>query len=269
MLFFQNSQVNFPRYFCVMQIPPGKKIYFLSDFHLGAPDQKRSREREDKVVAFLEQARADAHTIFIVGDMFDFWYEYKYVVPRGYVRLLGKLAQLTDSGIHIHFFVGNHDMWMRDYFQTELGIPVYFEPQTFTFNDKKFYIGHGDGLGPGDYGYKFLKKIFRNPVCQFLFGLLPPVIGIGLANYFSRKSKEAVGNNEFVYLGQDKEWLIIYSKEVLQKEHFDYMVFGHRHVPICEMISDKTRYVNLGDWINNFTYAVYDGSEISLNKFVL
>ena len=251
-----------------MQLPHGQKIYFLSDFHLGAPNYEQSRERENKIVAFLDQAKVDAHTIFIVGDMFDFWYEYKYVVPKGYVRLLGKLAQLTDSGIRIHFFVGNHDMWMKNYFQTELGIPVYFEPQAFQFNNHKFYIAHGDGLGPGDNGYKFIKKIFRNPFCQFLFGILPPAIGMGLANYFSRKSKEAVGEKEFQYLGQDKEWLIIHSKEVLEKEHFDYLVYGHRHVPIHEKIGENIYFINLGDWIRNFTYAVYDGSHITLQTFV-
>lgn len=137
-----------------MQLPPGKKVYFLSDFHLGAPDQVQSLAREKKIVAFLEEVRHDAATIFIVGDMFDFWYEYRKVVPKGYVRLLGKLAEITDSGIPIHFFVGNHDMWMTDYFQKELNIPVYFKPVPFEFSGKKFLVGHGDGLGPGDHGYK-------------------------------------------------------------------------------------------------------------------
>lgn len=172
-----------------MKLTPTKKIYFLSDFHLGAPDAVSSLQREKKIVQFLETIKNDAEQIFIVGDMFDFWFEYSTVVPKGYVRLLGKLAELTDSGIRIHFFVGNHDMWMRDYFQTELNIPVYFEPKTFEFSGKKFYIGHGDGQGPGDAGYKFLKKIFRNRICQWLFGIIPPAIGMRLANYFSKKSR--------------------------------------------------------------------------------
>src|SRR6478752_6816889 len=174
-----------------MNLVPGKKIYFISDFHLGIPDYKSSLVREKKIVVFLENVRHDAEQIFILGDMFDFWYEYKTVVPKGYVRLLGKLAEITDSGIPVYFFVGNHDMWMRGYFEKELNIPVYHEPKTFHFNDKKFLIGHGDGLGPNDHGYKFIKKVFRNPVCQWLFGLLHPSIGIGIANYFSRKSRAA------------------------------------------------------------------------------
>jgi UDP-2,3-diacylglucosamine hydrolase len=251
-----------------MQLKAGQKIYFLSDFHLGSPNLEASREREHKLVAFLNEARKDAHTIFIVGDMFDFWFEYKYVVPKGFVRILGKLAELTDAGISVHFFVGNHDMWMKDYFQTELGIPVYFEPKTFEFNNKSFYIAHGDGLGPGDRKYKIMKAIFRNPVCQFLFGILPPVIGMGLANYSSQISREAGGNKEFLFLGEDKEWLIIYSKEILKKHHYDYFIYGHRHVPVDIKIAESSHYINLGDWMRSFTYAVFDGTQVSLEKFV-
>jgi UDP-2,3-diacylglucosamine hydrolase len=250
-----------------MHFPSGKKIYFLSDFHLGTPNAAASRQREQWILSFLESIRQDAHAIFIVGDMFDFWYEYRTVVPRGYVRLLGKLAELTDSGIAIHFFVGNHDMWMNNYFQKELNIPVYFEPKTFTINSKTFYIGHGDGLGPGDHGYKALKKVFRNPVCQWLFGILPPAIGMGTANYFSRKSREAESGAEERFLGEDKEWLIIYSREVLKKQHFDFFVFGHRHLPIDYRLNDRSRYINLGEWLNFQTYAVFDGNEMQLRSF--
>lgn len=251
-----------------MQISENKKIYFLSDFHLGAPDERSSLIREKKVIAFLDSIKHDAQQIFIVGDIFDFWYEYKKVVPRGYVRLLGKLAELTDMGIVMHFFVGNHDMWMNDYFQRELNISVYFEPKIFEFNQKRFYIGHGDGLGPGDYGYKFIKKIFRNPLCQWAFGQLHPSWGIGLANYFSRRSRVKTGNSDEVFLGEEKEWLIIYCKEILQKERFDFFVFGHRHFPLDFKLNDSSRYINLGDWIKNFTYAVFDGSNMELKKWI-
>src|SRR5688572_3472478 len=127
-----------------MQIAAGKKIFFLSDFHLGAPNQQQSREREQRIIRFLDEIKEQTAVLFIVGDLFDFWYEYKNVVPKGYVRLLSKLAAFTDGGIPVHFFVGNHDMWMKDYFQVELGISVYFEPKEFVFNHKTFYIGHGD-----------------------------------------------------------------------------------------------------------------------------
>jgi len=250
-----------------MQLAPGKKIYFLSDFHLGAPNYEASRKREEKLVLFLETIRSDAAVVFIVGDMFDFWYEYKNVIPKGYVRLFGKLAELTDAGIGIHFFVGNHDMWMKTYLQQELNIPVYFEAKTFTFSNKQFYIAHGDGLGPGDHGYKLLKKIFRNPVCQFLFGMLPPVIGIGLANFFSRKSRQAVADHEKHFWGEDKEWLMIHSREVLQKTYFDYFIYGHRHVPGIHPLPSNSQYVNLGDWVLHFTYAVFDGEKMELKKF--
>ena len=250
-----------------MQLPAGKKIYFLSDFHLGAPNYEQSLIREKKIVQFLDEIKQQAAVIFIVGDMFDFWYEYRTVVPKGYVRLLGKLAELTDAGIPIHFFVGNHDMWMNDYLQKELYIPVYYEPKEFEFGQRKFLIGHGDGLGPGDHGYKFLKKIFRNPVCQWLFGILPPYVGVGLANYLSRRSRAQTGAVEETFLGEDKEWLIIYCKEVLQQNKIDFFVFGHRHLPIDFRLSDTSRYINLGDWIRYFSYAAFDGEQLTLEYY--
>lgn len=250
-----------------MILAPGKKIYFISDFHLGAPDYTSSLSREKRIVAFLTKAQRDAAHIFIVGDLFDFWYEYKTVVPKGYTRILGKLAEITDSGISISFFVGNHDMWMSGYFETELNIPVYYGPREYEFNRKRFYVGHGDGLGPGDKGYKFIKKIFRNKLCQRLFGILHPSLGMGIANYFSRKSREATGTSEEHFLGEDKEWLIIYCREILQQKHFDYFIFGHRHLPIDFLLKEDSRYINLGDWIRYNSYAVFDGQELTLKYY--
>ena len=244
-----------------------KKIYFLSDFHLGAPNATESLVREKRIIRFLDEIKKDASEIFILGDLFDFWYEYKKVIPKGYVRILGRLAEITDSGIPIHFFVGNHDMWMKDYFQKELNIPVYFEPKEFIYSGKKFLIGHGDGLGPGDSGYKLIKKIFRNKACQWFFGILPPYIGMGIAGYFSRKSRAQTGMTDEVFLGEDKEWLILYSKEILQKKHYDYFVFGHRHLPLDVKLSDTSRYLNLGDWIKYDSYAEFDGNDMFLKYY--
>lgn len=251
-----------------MEASGNKQVYFLSDFHLGAPNAADSLVREKKLIRFLDSIQPTAGAIFIVGDLFDFWYEYKKVVPKGYVRILGKLAQLTDNGIPVYFFVGNHDMWMKDYFQAELNIPVYFEPAAFTFNGKKFLVGHGDGLGPGDHGYKFIKKVFRNRACQWLFGILPPYIGMGIAHYFSRKSRAQTGQTDEKFLGEENEWLISYCKEVLKQEHYDYLVFGHRHLPIDFSLNEgKSRYVNLGDWIKYFSFAAFDGRELTLNYY--
>ena len=250
-----------------MEPTPGKNIYFLSDFHLGVPDAATSLQREKRIVRFLDSVKADASQIFIVGDMFDFWFEYSTVVPKGYVRIFGKIAELTDAGILLHFFVGNHDMWMKDYFQKELNVPVYFEPKIFEFSGKKFYIGHGDGLGPGDKGYKFIKKIFRNKACQWLFGILPPAIGMGVANYWSHKSRSAAGAEPEVFLGEEKEWILVYAREVLKKEHFDFFIFGHRHLPINFMLSETSCYINLGEWINYNSYAVFDGEKVELKYF--
>lgn len=250
-----------------MQLDPGKKIYFLSDFHLGAPNHEASLVREKRIVRFLDEIKNDAAVIFILGDLFDFWYEYKKVVPKGFVRILGKLAELTDSGIIIHFFVGNHDMWMNGYFEKELNIKVFYDPEEFEFNGKKFLIGHGDGLGPGDHKYKFMKKVFRNKFSQWLFGMLHPASGIGLADYFSRKSRSATGNEDEKFLGEEKEWLIVYSRELLQKKHFDFFVFGHRHLPIDFKLDDKSVYINLGDWIKYNSYAEFDGQNIQLKYY--
>ena len=250
-----------------MQLQPNKKIYFLSDFHLGAPDLASSLVREKKIVSFLESVKNNASEIFIVGDIFDFWYEYKTVVPKHFVRLLGKLAEITDSGIPVSLFAGNHDMWMRGYFESELNIPVYFQPKTFEWNNKKFYIGHGDGLGPGDHGYKFIKKIFRNKFCQWLFGQMHPTLGMAIANYFSRKSRYKTGSSDAIFLGEDNEWLVVYAREVLAKQHFNYFIFGHRHLPLEIQLDDSSRYINLGDWITHFTYAEFDGNTVELKKW--
>lgn len=241
------------------------KIYFLSDFHLGVPNEKASREREIKIVDWLESILPDVEELYILGDVFDFWFEYKHVVPRGYVRLLGKLAQIADAGVPIHFFTGNHDMWAFDYLTKEIGLKIYRKPISRIIGGKKFYIGHGDGLGPGDKGYKFIKKVFANKICQWMFARLHPNLGIGLANYWSRKSRGALDIEE-KYLGDDKEWLYIYSKEVLSKEHFDYFIFGHRHLPINKNLGQGSTYINLGDWLRYCTYAVFDGEKLELRS---
>jgi len=245
-------------------LPEGKKVYFASDFHLGAPNPAASREREKRIVRWLDSISRDAEHIFLVGDVFDFWFEYKEVIPKGYTRLLGKLAEIRDKGIGVTVFIGNHDMWMDGYFEEELDIPVHYEPKTYDIGGKRFYIGHGDGLGPGDHGYKMLKKVFRNPVCRWLFSLIHPSWGIGLANYFSRKSRAATGGELEKFLGEENEWLAIYSKEILTQAHFDYFIYGHRHLPLDLQVGADSRYINLGDWLNYFTYAVFDGTTTSL-----
>jgi UDP-2,3-diacylglucosamine hydrolase len=244
-----------------------KKIYFISDFHLGVPNDKDSRKREDKIVAWLNSISHDVQVLYLMGDVFDYWFEYKEVVPRGYVRLLGKLAELSDAGVEMHYFTGNHDMWVFDYLPKEIGLQIHRNPIKKEYNGKKFFLGHGDGLGPGDLGYKFIKKVFSNKLSQWLFARLHPNTGIGLMKFFSRKSRIATGTSDDVYLGDDKEWLMIFSREVLQKEHYDYFIFGHRHLPLDKQLNDQSRYINLGEWINHFTYAVFDGHELLLKKF--
>jgi len=216
-------------------------------------------------VKWLDTVKNDASEIYLVGDLFDFWFEYKTVIPKGFVRLQGKIAELADSGIVIHVFTGNHDMWMYDYLPKELGVKLYHSPVEREINGKKFFIGHGDGLGPGDKGYKFIKKVFRNKFCQWCFARLHPNFGIGIANYFSRTSRNKT-KHEAHYLGDEKEFLVQFCKEKLKTTHYDYFIFGHRHLPI-DMKIESSRYINLGDWIIYFTYAEFDGSDLKFTKF--
>jgi UDP-2,3-diacylglucosamine hydrolase len=244
-----------------------KKIYFASDFHLGIPSFHDSLPREKKIVKWLNEIEPTAQELFLVGDLFDFWFEYKHVVQKGFTRLLGKLATMVDSGLKLHIFSGNHDVWMRDYLIKELGANVYHEPQIFEFNNKIFYIGHGDGLGPGDRGYKFIKRVFRNPTAQYLFrNFIHPDLGYRIASSSSKKSRSSTGYKDAIFKGEDKEWLIIYSKEVLSREPIDYFIYGHRHLPMLINISENPNsvYCNLGDWLGNSSYAQWNGKELSL-----
>lgn len=250
-----------------MHIPAGKKIYFASDNHLGAPTPEASLPREKKFVRWLDEVKEDAAAIFLLGDLFDFWFEYKTVVPKGFVRVLGKLAEITDSGIPVHFFVGNHDLWMKTYFEKELGIPTYRDVKAFEFNDKQFLLGHGDGKGPGDKGYKRMKKVFTNPFFNWLFRWLHPEIGMRLAQYLSVKNKLISGDEDKKFLGEDEEWLVQYCKRKLESKHYDYLIFGHRHLPMEITVGDNSKYINLGDWITHFTYGEFDGEQFSLKTF--
>ncbi|MDN3722980.1 UDP-2,3-diacylglucosamine diphosphatase [Aequorivita sp. SDUM287046] len=250
-----------------MQISQNKKIYFSSDNHLGAPTPAESLPRERIFVKWLDSIKHDAEVIFLLGDLFDFWFEYKTVVPKGFVRVLGKLAELRDSGIQIHFFVGNHDLWMHDYFDKELNIPVYHDPKEFVFNNKHFLIGHGDGKGPGDKGYKRMKKVFTNPFSKWLFRWLHPDIGVRIAQHLSVKNKLISGDEDKQFLGEENEWLAQYSKRKLESKHYDYFIFGHRHLPMEIKVGENSTYFNLGDWINHYTYGVFDGERFELKNF--
>lgn len=246
------------------------KIYFVSDLHLGTPDSSSSSARERLFVRWLDEIKQDAIAVYIIGDIFDFWHEYKTVVPKGFVRIQGKLAELADAGIELHIFTGNHDLWMFGYFENELGAKVYRSPIQITLNSKRFFVGHGDGLGPADHGYKFIKKVFSNPLCQFLFRWLHPDIGVGIANYFSRKSRYGNSGNEKEleeFKGEENEWLIQFSKGVLKKEHVDFFVFGHRHLPLDIKLNGTSRYINTGDWLDYNSYAVFDGTNLELKYY--
>lgn len=243
------------------------KYYFMSDSHLGAPDQASSLIRERMLVSWLDEVAADATAIYLLGDIFDFWFEYRHVAPRGHVRLLGKLAELSDKGIPVHMFTGNHDMWSFGYFEKELGIKMHYEPLEQVLDGKRFLIGHGDGLGPGDHGYKFLKRFFANSVLQRLFAFLHPAVGVGLARHFSRKSRIATGKTDESFHGKEKEMLVQYCEQILRSKPVNFFVFGHRHLPLEIKLSGNVTYINTGDWVRYFSYAVYENGKIELKYF--
>jgi UDP-2,3-diacylglucosamine hydrolase len=248
-------------------LKPNKKIYFASDFHLGVPTYEKSLAREKNIIAWLDKIKKDAEEIYLLGDVFDFWFEYKHAIPKGFIRLQGKIAELTDSGIKIHWFLGNHDMWIFDYIPKELGVELHQSEIERTYNGKLFFIGHGDGLGPGDKGYKFIKKLFRSKISQWFFARLHPNFGVGLANYWSRKSRKHTGDDDAKFYGEDKEMLIQYCKRKVNEKPYNFFVFGHRHYPIDFKINNQSRYINTGDWITYFTYAVFDGNSMELKTF--
>ncbi len=241
------------------------KTYFVSDIHLGAPALGDNKEREIRFVGWLDEIKRDAEQIFLLGDIFDFWFEYKKVVPRGFIRTLGKIAEITDSGIPVHFFTGNHDVWVFDYLPRELGVIVHREPYRTEIGGKKFYIAHGDGLDKSDKGYLLLKKLFTNRGLQWIFSRLHPNFAFWLAHSWSKKSRLSKGGGD-QFKGMEKEGIVKYAREYIQNEHVDIFVTGHRHLPMDLMLNDTTRFINTGDWITHFTYAVFDQKEIELKK---
>lgn len=241
--------------------------YFASDFHLGLDLKLSSKRRERIIVKWLDSIKSDCDALFLLGDLFDYWFEYKNVVPKGFNRLISKLADFTEEGIPVNIFTGNHDMWMYDYFESEIGAKVFKTPQRITLNDKSLLIGHGDGLGPGDKKYKLLKKFLSNRFNQWLFARFHPNFGISLMKYFSQISRESDKESP-KFLGPEKEWLVQYAEQKLKTEKIDYFIFGHRHLPIEYMLSNgKSKYLNAGDWMNHFSYVKLDVHNIHLLKF--
>lgn len=245
----------------------GKKAYFISDIHLGAPALKNNREREKALVSWLNEIKQDASHLFLMGDIFDFWFEYKTVVPRGFTRTLGKIAELSDSGVEVHFFTGNHDVWVFDYLPRELGLTLHRDEFRTMIGDKKFFLAHGDGLDQSDKGYLLLRRLFTNKTLQWLFARIHPNLSLSLGFRWSKHSRISKGISGEEFKGTNNEGMFIFAESILQKEHFDYFIFGHRHVMVDSPIGTNSRYVNLGDWINYFSYGVFDGNEFELKQY--
>mgnify|MGYP004663070823 FL=1 len=263
-----NRNLIIPTQENILPLPIGKKVYFLSDVHLGASILKNNKEREQRLVMWLEEIRSDCGALFLLGDIFDFWFEYRYAVPKGHIRFLAKICEFTDLGIPVHFFTGNHDVWAFDYLTKECGVVLHTHNQAFQICDKHFLIGHGDALNPKDTGYLFLYRIFHNRFLQRCFRWIHPDLGIALAHKWSSHSRLGNGKIEAdLYRGEEQEEIVCFCKRVLQQQYFDYFIFGHRHLPIDLSLSPQTKYINTGDWISYYTYAIFDGKQVFLKSY--
>lgn len=243
------------------------KIYFVSDVHLGAPAFKNNHERELLFAKWLDSINNDVEELYLMGDIFDFWWEYKKVVPRGFTRILGRIANLTDRGIPVHFFTGNHDLWVFDYLPSEVGVIVHKNEIIKEFGGKKFFLAHGDGLDAGDIGYIRLKKIFTNKKLQWWFSRLHPNFALHIAHKWSGSSRTAKLEKKEEEFNVNIDGMYKFAKEFLTKEPIDYFIFGHRHVMAVLPLTEKSNFVLLGDWITNFSYGVFDGEKFELKKF--
>ncbi|MCL1934465.1 MAG: UDP-2,3-diacylglucosamine diphosphatase [Candidatus Azobacteroides sp.] len=244
------------------------KIYFVSDVHLGSSVFNDSREREKRLVRWMDSIREEAKALYLLGDIFDFWFEYKAVAPQGFTRFLGKLAELSDSGVEIHYFIGNHDIWIYDYLPEEIGLTLHKSPFVTKLADKTFYLAHGDGLGDYSRSFQLIRGIFHNQFCQILFRAIHPDLGVKIGNTWAKHSRLKEQKYPKPFLGEEKEDLIIYSKSYIQTHpEIDYLIFGHRHILLDKMLNSKSRIMIIGDWLQLFTYAVFDGKELTLNHF--
>ena len=242
------------------------KIVFASDFHLGIDTDHTSKERELRIVDWLMSLRYEMKELFLVGDIFDYWFEYKTSIPKGFSDFLSALKILRNDGVKIHFFTGNHDLWMFDYFQDQFDIAIYKYPIELKVNDSLLLVGHGDGLGPGDTFYKLLKRIFTNKIAQWIFRWIHPDLGIGMARKWSKSSRLQKAGSDEQFLGE-KEFLIQYCRKREVEQHHDLYIFGHRHLPLNVEIQGNSRYYNLGEWVHQCTYGVFDGKTFSLQTF--
>ena len=247
-----------------------KNVYFLSDAHLGSLAVKHNRTQERRLVRFLDSIKDKAAAIYLLGDMFDYWNEYEYVVPKGFTRFLGKISELTDNGVEVHFFTGNHDIWTYGYLEQECGVILHRKPLMIDIYGKVFYLAHGDGLGDPDSKFKLLRQLFHNHTCQILFNAIHPRWGMWLGLTWAKNSRlKRADGKEAPYMGEDKEYLVKYTKQYMQTHtDIDYFIYGHRHIELDLMLSRKSRMMIIGDWIWQFTYVVYDGEYLFLEEYV-
>ena len=246
-----------------------KNVYFLSDAHLGSWAIDHGRMHERRLVRFLDSIKHKAAAIYLLGDMFDFWYEHKYTVPKGYTRFLGKLSELTDMGVEVHFFTGNHDIWAYSYLEEECGVIMHRKPITTDIYGKVFYLAHGDGLGDPDIKFKLLRRMFHNTICQRLFSAIHPRWSMWLGLTWAKHSRmKRINGEEPPYMGENKEHLVLYAKQYMKSHpNVDIFIFGHRHIELDLNLSKSVRMMILGDWISQFTYVVFDDDHLLLEEY--
>ncbi len=248
-----------------------KPIYFIADAHLGSWAVSHHRTQERRLVRFLDDIKNKAGAVYMLGDMFDFWYEWRRVVPRGFTRFLGKISELTDLGVEVHYFIGNHDIWAFDYLNRECGVVLHREPLTTELYGKEFFIAHGDGMGDPKKSFHIIRSIFHNKTCQWMFSrLLHPNVAMRFGLTWARHSRlKREEGEEPPYMGEDKEYLVLFTKEY-KKTHpnIDFFIYGHRHIELDLVLSRDTRMLVLGDWITQFTYARWDGEHLTLANYL-
>ncbi len=243
------------------------KAYFASDFHLGAPNRELSLERERRIIAWLDFIMPNAQQVFLLGDIFDFWYEWKRAVPKGFVRFLAKLAELVESGTKLYFFTGNHDIWAYHYLADEIGAEIIRQPQLFEIQGKILYLGHGDGLGHHDRKYKIMKAFFTNRLLQWMFSnMLHPNFALWLGSKWSLSRNAYDRTPEF---HGEKEWLVEHIREIMPKVNADYYIFGHRHCAVEYPLDNNVTYINTGVWFKSSPYAELSEGILTLKNFDL
>ena len=247
-------------------------VYFISDAHLGCRAIEHQRTQQRRLTRFLDQIKDKAEAVYMLGDMFDFWFEYRQVVPRGFTRFLGKVSELTDSGVEVHWFVGKHDMWMTDYLECECGVTIHREPCLVEIYGKEFYLSHGHhvDIAPGDWRTRLMFRMFESTFVRRMATLIHPDLFVDFGLNWARHSRmRHMAQGEEPYKGEHDERMVTFAKQYLATHpSVNYFLFGHRHIELDLMLTHECRLLILGEWYSHFTYVSFDGSTLVMNDYI-